>query len=171
MLAALNSQNKVTAPSQLPNMNGASGNALFMSPQDAELENFEGDYTPDLDFLDGEANFDFDNADLGGDMIGSLPGSGEYGTEQHEKRKNPDGDDFDDGDVKRQETQKGERGAKKPGRKPLTSEPTTVCVALLMVTICDSADSRHRNAKRRIVLRSARSGSGRKRISRIWRPK
>lgn len=95
------------------------GSGVFMSPTEADFDNFGGDYTPDLDYLDGD-NFDFENADLGGEMIGALPGDG---TELHEKRKNSEDDD---GDAKRQETQEGEKGSKKPGRKPLTSEPTTV---------------------------------------------
>lgn len=94
-----------------------------MSPQDATLDNLD-DYTPDLDYLDGDG-FDFENADLGGEMIGALPGDG------HDKRKSPDDSAGDpEGDAKRQETQEGEKTAKKPGRKPLTSEPTTVCVLL-----------------------------------------
>jgi AP-1-like transcription factor len=102
------------------------GAGLFMSPQQAELDAFNPDYTPDLDYLDGDS-FDFDNADLGGEMIGALPASGGEAADIHEKRKSPDEKDPDDGaDHKRQETQEGEKGAKKPGRKPLTSEPTTV---------------------------------------------
>ncbi|KAK0323792.1 DNA-binding transcription factor yap1 [Friedmanniomyces endolithicus] len=105
--------------------------SLFMSPQDAELDNFNGDYTPDLDYLDGDNSFDFDNADLGGEMIGSLPRSNSEQTDEdgndhadgHEKRKSiGDKDEDDEADPKRHE---GEKGAKKPGRKPLTSEPTT----------------------------------------------
>lgn len=118
-------------------MNGANGNGLFMSPHQAELENFNGDFTPDLDYLDGDG-FDFENADLGGEMIGSLPGSGgelngdfANGLELHEKRKNSDDDSvIEEGDAKRQETEDTERGgAKKPGRKPLTTEPTTVSLS------------------------------------------
>jgi AP-1-like factor len=47
----------------------------------------------------------------------------------HETRKSRDEyGETEEGDFKRQETQEGEKsGAKKPGRKPLTSEPTTVC--------------------------------------------
>jgi AP-1-like transcription factor len=108
-------------------MNGADGNGVFISPTEAEFDNF-GDYTPELDYLDD--GFDFENADLGGEMIGALPGGGDS-TEDlsgtHEKRKNPDGTESG-GDAKRQETENGEKGAKKPGRKPLTSEPTTVCL-------------------------------------------
>jgi AP-1-like transcription factor len=101
-----------------------SGNALFMSPQNAELDSL--DYTPELDYLDGDDSFDFDNADLGGEMIGALPG--EEHLNGHEKRKSPDDKDAsEEADPKRHETQDGtEKGAKKPGRKPLTSEPTTV---------------------------------------------
>ena len=104
-----------------PAMNGDSANGLYFSPQDAALDNLSGDFTPDLDYFDGD-NFDFDNADLGGEMIGALPGG-----EGNEKRKSPDErDEFDETEPKRQETLDGEKGSKKPGRKPLTSEPTTV---------------------------------------------
>jgi AP-1-like factor len=113
----------------------SNANQLFMSPQDAAgLDNF--DYTPELDYLDGDSGFDFENADLGGEMIGALPGrsdssDGVYATagDGHEKRKSRDEyGETEEGDFKRQETQEGEKsGAKKPGRKPLTSEPTTVC--------------------------------------------
>lgn len=105
-------------------MNDARDSGLFMSPAQAHLDNSGNDFTPDLDYLDND--FDFENADLGGEMIGALPGAGAdaNGAEQHEKRKNPeDADDEEEGDAKRQE---GEKGSKKPGRKPLTSEPTTV---------------------------------------------
>lgn len=103
-------------------MNGANDSGLFMSPAQAHLDNSGNDFTPDLDYLGDD--FDFENADLGGEMIGSLPGGELNGAEQHEKRKNPDEvDDEEEGDAKRQE---GEKGSKKPGRKPLTSEPTTV---------------------------------------------
>lgn len=94
---------------------------MFQSP--ANMDGFNGDFTPDIDYLDGDNSFDFDNADLGGEMIGALPGHGE----QHDKRSHPgdedDDDELEEGDAKRQE---GEKGAKKPGRKPLTNEPTTV---------------------------------------------
>lgn len=105
-------------------MNGTiHDSALYISPQQATFDDFNDSYSPDLDFADGDG-FDFDNADLGGEMIGSLPGSS---GDLHEKRKNSDelGED-DKGDAKRQETQEGEKVAKKPGRKPLMSEPTTV---------------------------------------------
>lgn len=111
---------KTGQPATAEKMNDSTGNGLYVSPALTERDNFNADYTPDLDYLDGD-NFDFEDADLGGEMIGALPG------EHHEKRKMSE-DDFDDeeGDAKRQETQEGEKSAKKPGRKPLTNEPTTV---------------------------------------------
>ncbi|KAK4579909.1 DNA-binding transcription factor yap1 [Recurvomyces mirabilis] len=108
-------QRATSAEAQQPTT--MSESTMFMSPHDAELDNL--DYTPDLDYLDGDDSFDFDNADLGGEMIGALPGDGDL----HDKRKmSDDQDGSDEADPKRQE---GEKGAKKPGRKPLTSEPTT----------------------------------------------
>lgn len=58
-------------------------------------------------------------------MIGSLPGDSPEG-ESNEKRKSPDedGDEDEEGGGKRREGD--DKQAKKPGRKPLTSEPTTV---------------------------------------------
>ena len=110
-----------------PTMNGASENDLFMSPAQAHLDGIGNDFTPDLDYLDND--FDFENADLGGEMIGALPGGTDSNGELHDKRKNPDEfDDEEEGDAKRQE---GEKGSKKPGRKPLTSEPTTVSLVCI----------------------------------------
>ncbi|KAI5370787.1 Putative basic-leucine zipper domain, transcription factor PAP1, Yap1 redox domain superfamily [Septoria linicola] len=100
-------------------MTTAASGAPFMSPQ---ADSFGLDYTPGLDYLDNDDSFDFEDADLGGEMIGALPGNGEG----HEKRKNPDdGADTPEPDSKRQEMNDGEKAAKKPGRKPLTNEPTT----------------------------------------------
>lgn len=109
-----------------------SGAAVFQSP--GNMDNFNPDFTPDLDYLDGEGSFDFDNADLGGEMIGGLPALDADGNpEQHEKRKNTDEDgSAEEGDAKRQEVGEGEKGSKKPGRKPLTNEPTTVSINLLL---------------------------------------
>lgn len=113
---------------------------LYVSPHQAEVDHFNNpDYTPDFDYLEGD-NYDFENADLGGEMIGALPGrragssasanddgSGNGNADGSEKRKSPDDADTpEEGDQKRQEVLDGEKGSKKPGRKPLTSEPTTV---------------------------------------------
>lgn len=100
LLAAFESQTAKPSArrSNSDTMSVSNENALFMSPQNAELDNLNVDYTPDLDYLDGDS-FDFENADLGGEMIGALPGTGADG---HEKRKSPDENgDSETGDAKR----------------------------------------------------------------------
>lgn len=83
----------------------------------------------DYDF--GDSSFDFSFADNDqSKMIGDLPESlksespeGDY----HEKRDHPDDEDSSPGnDAKRRES--AEKVPKKPGRKPLTSEPTSVSI-------------------------------------------
>lgn len=110
---------------------------MFTSPQQAppstNFGSLDYDESPFLDYLDGgDSSFDMNGNDLGGDMIGSLPGGDSSSSdtvneiEKHDKRKNPDeeGDSEDELDSKRREG--ADKNPKKPGRKPLTSEPTTV---------------------------------------------
>ena len=62
-------------------------------------------------------------------MIGDLPGTPSNGdADVHDKRGHPEDDDEDeeDGGGKRREGSTDEKTSKKPGRKPLTSEPTSV---------------------------------------------
>lgn len=156
----------------------ANGNQVFLSPQNGEMDNFDIDYTPELDYLNGDSGFDFENADLGGDMIGALPGR-QYSSDDiyanagdgHEKRKSRDDYDAEEGDAKRQETQEGEKsGAKKPGRKPLTNEPTTVS-RRRSTTACPHADYDFRNAKHRTEPHNELSASARSSISKISKPR
>ncbi|KAF2830672.1 PAP1-domain-containing protein [Ophiobolus disseminans] len=103
---------------------------FFTSPQQSTPATGFGtagiDESPFIDYLDGDNSFDFDNAD-DDLMIGALPGdspSGKNGEDSNDKRKSPDDDDDEDeGGGKRREGE--DKQAKKPGRKPLTSEPTT----------------------------------------------
>ncbi|KAF2001924.1 PAP1-domain-containing protein [Amniculicola lignicola CBS 123094] len=103
--------------------------SFFTSPQQSTpTAAFSGtigvEDSPYDDYLDGDASFNFDNPD-DDLMIGSLPGdSPENGDETSEKRNRPtdDGDDPDGGGKRREGEDKT---AKKPGRKPLTSEPTS----------------------------------------------
>jgi len=94
-------------------------------PDSGISNGFELDDTPYIDYLDGDTSLDFDVDDLGDQsLIGGLPGDS-YSSERHEKRKNSDVDgDEETGNVKRKEGE--DKQAKKPGRKPLMSEPTTV---------------------------------------------
>lgn len=70
-------------------------------------------------FYDGDTSFDVDNTELSGVFPGDLEGN-----ETHDKRKVSDAsEDWEEGDSKRREGD--DKQAKKPGRKPLTTEPTT----------------------------------------------
>jgi len=85
----------------------------------------EADDSPHLDFdldADGDDQFDFEN---NGQMLDDFVGDVSDVNDLHEKRKSlGDRDDENEGGGKRRE---GEGGSnKKPGRKPLTAEPTTV---------------------------------------------
>jgi AP-1-like factor len=82
------------------------------------------DYDYEFD-ADGSYDYDFAN-DLQAQMIGNLPGTSSDGdADNHDKRSHPDDDgDEDEGGGKRREGD--EKSSKKPGRKPLTSEPTSV---------------------------------------------
>ena len=103
---------------------GTSGTELFDSPvgeaPDSGRPGF--DESPFLDF-DFDVDFDVNGTE---DLIGEIPGTSSAGDEpeSREKRKSIDGKDIDEGGKKRRESD--EKSAKKPGRKPLTSEPTSV---------------------------------------------
>ncbi|KAI9691114.1 MAG: DNA-binding transcription factor yap1 [Bathelium mastoideum] len=82
--------------------------------------------SPFIDYLEPDSNFDLEPID-DDDMIGALPGgppASEQDGDLHEKRKSiSDNVDDEEGGGKRRESE--DKAAKKPGRKPLTSEPTT----------------------------------------------
>ena len=84
------------------------------------------DESPFLDYDLDDGNFDWDISN--DQMIGSLPGTSLDDDEEadlHDKRKMSDDDAEDvDGGGKRREGD--DKTSKKPGRKPLTSEPTSV---------------------------------------------
>ncbi|KAK9584481.1 DNA-binding transcription factor yap1 [Aspergillus fumigatus] len=80
----------------------------------------------DSPYLD--LNFDFDldflgNESLIGDLPPSLPSTEDY--EPGDKRKDIDGQVNDKEDSGKKRRESDEKAAKKPGRKPLTSEPTS----------------------------------------------
>ena len=96
---------------------------IQQTPGSGQLSNF--DESPSfLDYDLDDGNCDWDNS--GDQLFGDLPGT-EYNEdgEHHDKRKAASGeDDEEEGSSKRREG--NDKGAKKPGRKPLTGEPTTV---------------------------------------------
>ncbi|KIV83592.1 hypothetical protein, variant [Exophiala sideris] len=116
LMAALNSNQSSTGQKTsshgldfTPSMSSAPGSGnLNFSDESPFL-----DFDPQVDF--GDESFDFDE---NARMIGDIPGM------LHDKRKSVDGkDDDDEGGGKRREGE--DKTAKKPGRKPLTSEPTS----------------------------------------------
>lgn len=144
LLAALasNNQNPDLYSSTMDNSRALNGAGQFQYPVDALDPNFFTspqqstpasafnnvgiDDSPFADYLDGDTSFDFDNAN-GDLMIGALPGDNlaKKSEEGAEKRKSP-GDDVEDPDGGGKRREGEDKQAKKPGRKPLTSEPTTV---------------------------------------------
>ena len=105
----------------------ANGLATQVSPnQDApgsgELGSF--DDSPFLDYNEiDEGNYDWDESQ--DNLFGDLPETDSVDSDHHDKRKASVEDEGLDGTSnKRREGE--ERQAKKPGRKPLTAEPTTV---------------------------------------------
>jgi len=97
------------------------------APGSGTLNGFEDSPFIDYDYeFDADGSYDYDFAnDSQGQMIGKLPGSSSDGdADTHDKRSHPDDDgDDEEGGGKRREGD--EKSSKKPGRKPLTSEPTS----------------------------------------------
>lgn len=136
LFAALNS-NRQPTDSPVTNPLNMSPSSLQNSPAQNDPNAFQESPFLDYDNYDfsGDNSFDFSFADGSeAKMIGDLPGStgsatsGKAGSDNNdnEKRSHPDDDNEDEeGSAKRQET--GEKVPKKPGRKPLTTEPSSVC--------------------------------------------
>jgi AP-1-like factor len=95
----------------------------------------ESPYLDNYDYEFGDSSFDFSFAN--GEQVGSakmiddMPesaGSDSTDNDVNEKRGHPDDDDEEDSPEKDAKRHEGsEKGPKKPGRKPLTSEPSSVC--------------------------------------------
>ena len=139
------------------------------TPMSAGLHNPDFDDSPYLDNELDETRF---NWDLNADLIGDLPGASEAdlaaGEEEHgDKRKSPEDGDDEDGGGKRHENE--DKTAKKPGRKPLTSEPTTVRSPSFPRKA--KLIAMERSARHRIALRNARSVSARRSTSRTLKRK
>lgn len=141
LFAALNSNKQAATASPAPN-NGLPLSATpFKSPSSLKDTAVTGMHeSPFLDAYDydfGDSSFDFSFASANGadqpKMIGDLPDSARSdsaendGGDGNDKRSHPDDEDEEDSpgnDAKRHES--SEKVPKKPGRKPLTSEPSSV---------------------------------------------
>lgn len=135
--------------------------SFFTSPQqNGSLSTFDAfgvdvDDSPYLDFADGDQNFDFGDYD-DDQMIGPLPGDEDDDGGIHDKRKSPEGSAQPDGEhgAKRQEGE--DKQAKKPGRKPLTSEPTTVILPRHGKYAQNTDSAQKRKAQNRAAQRAFR---------------
>lgn len=141
LFRALNSNQQGNAS---PQTNGLSlsPTALTKSPAQTNTHGVQESPFLDYDYSFGpdSSGFDFDlGIENTGTMIGDLPGTtdanddsrsnsdkGSSPDDIHDKRSHPDEDDEDreDGSAKRRESEG--KIAKKPGRKPLTNEPSSV---------------------------------------------
>jgi AP-1-like transcription factor len=133
LFAALNSNKQATEAASANNGLKMSPTSLTESPVQTLNSVQESPFLDyDYDFGNGDSSFDFsfDNADQL-KMIGDLPGRDDSSKsaspegDSPDKRSHPDDDDDEEtGNNKRRESD--EKVAKKPGRKPLTSEPSSV---------------------------------------------
>lgn len=171
----LSPQSLTTSPTQNQNNSGLD---LTEGLQESPFVDYDYDFGPD-----GSFDFDF-NADGNAKMIGDLPGSGGSESskddskssspenESSDKRGHPDEDDDDDieeGGGKRRE---GEgKVPKKPGRKPLTNEPSSVSIFNTIAIQAMASNSRYRRGRLRIVRLNVPFESVRKGISRTWKRK
>ncbi len=138
LFAALNTNKQAASAAAAPNPVSLSPSSFKNSPgsnvalaggyqESPFLDNYEYEF--------GDSSFDFSFAgNEQGDMIGDMPSTSDKSDtpddDSHEKRSHPDEDDDDlENDAKRHEG--SEKVPKKPGRKPLTSEPTSVSQVFL----------------------------------------
>ncbi|KAK2014210.1 transcription factor PAP1 [Colletotrichum eremochloae] len=138
LFAALNS-NKQQLANQSPTTKDTSlsPSSYQTSPAQGATHGFqESPYLDNYDYDFGDSSFDFDLSTVDqGKMIGDIPGGAQSAqstksdsTENDgtDKRAHPDDEEDEDSprnDAKRREG--GEKVPKKPGRKPLTSEPSS----------------------------------------------
>ncbi|KAK3995823.1 putative transcription factor [Cladorrhinum sp. PSN332] len=131
LFAALNSNRK--GPSTASNMSPLQFNDSPLQGSDT-LGSFQGspEFDFDYDIAGADSSFDFPFSDPSQPkMIGDLPGAGSdasksdsaENTESPDKRSHPDDDEEDNPGAKRRESE--DKVAKKPGRKPLTTEPSS----------------------------------------------
>jgi AP-1-like factor len=136
LFAALNSNKQSATSSPANNAMSLAANS-FKSPslKDSDAGTIqESPFLDNYDYDFGDSSFDFSFASANGTdqpkMIGDLPSSARSDSAENdgnEKRSHPDDEDEETSpgnDAKRQET--SEKVPKKPGRKPLTSEPSSV---------------------------------------------
>ncbi|KAK4229384.1 transcription factor PAP1-domain-containing protein [Podospora fimiseda] len=132
LFAALNSNRK--GPTTASNMSPLQFNGSPLQGSDTFGGSFQGspEFDVDYDITGADTSFDFPFGDPSQPkMIGDLPGTASdasksdsaENTESPDKRSHPDDDEEENPGAKRRESE--DKVAKKPGRKPLTTEPTS----------------------------------------------
>jgi AP-1-like factor len=131
LFAALNSNRPSDAqPTNGFNMSTLQFDGSPMQPDGLSSFQNSPDLDYDYDFAGADSSFDYYDDAGQAKMIGDLPGSkralkSESGdAESPEKRSHPEDEEEEGPGAKRRESE--EKLAKKPGRKPLTTEPTSV---------------------------------------------
>jgi AP-1-like factor len=126
---------------------GSFSESPLNAPGSGTLNGFEESPFIDYDYdFDPDTSYDFDFSGDAAQMIGNLPGTSLDGlpdtsldgdAEGNDKRSHPDNED-DDEDRGGKRREGDDKTSKKPGRKPLTSEPTSVSDSLadLITTYC-----------------------------------
>jgi AP-1-like transcription factor len=125
--------------------------SLARSPDQVNANGFQESPFLDYDYSFGpdSSGFDFDiGLDNTSTMIGDLPdpsrssdksSASDKGSspenDSHDKRSHPDEDEDEreEGSAKRRESEG--KVPKKPGRKPLTNEPSSVCISLFSISL------------------------------------
>ncbi|OAQ97932.1 hypothetical protein LLEC1_01230 [Akanthomyces lecanii] len=132
LFAALNTNKQAASTAAAPNPVSLSPSSFKNSPGSniALAGGYqESPFIDNYDYEFGDSSFDFSFAGNDqGEMIGDMPSTSDKSDtpddDIHEKRSHPDEDDDGlENDAKRHEG--SEKVPKKPGRKPLTSEPTS----------------------------------------------
>lgn len=142
LFAALNSNKPQLSGSPANNAMSMSPNSMKSSPMQKMHKSSnsiqESPYLDNYDYDFGDSSFDFSFAqDDQAKMIGDIPGSAESESTENDnkdKRSHPDDEDDEESpgnDPKRRES--SDKVPKKPGRKPLTSEPSSVRPQLFLV--------------------------------------
>ena len=134
-MSTVNTHQRTGSTSLANAMNGQNnlfGSPTHSAPGSGHLD-FGTDESPYLDFdLDGEGEDGF-NFDDEGQMIGDMPEDNSGNDEHHKRKSIPDDEEDDEGGGKRREGD--DKSGKKPGRKPLTSEPTSVSSGMFSASI------------------------------------